>query len=102
MHAVYRAPIAELRDPAHRITVTGPGGWRSPGFLIGPDKDVICWGFTAGIIARLFEYLGWIEDLPGAPVQELPDYMLVGRRVMTAEDLEDLPSPNTDFLRRRP
>ena len=80
VHAVYRVPLTELRDPTHRITVHGPAGWRSPGFLIGDDNDVICWGFTAGVIARLFEYLGWIEDLPDAPAQELPDYMLVGRR----------------------
>ena len=95
VHAVYRAPVAELCDPAHRITVKGPGGWSSPGFLIGDDKDVICWGFTAGIIARLFEYLGWIEDLPDAPEQELPSYMLAGRRLN-----EDV-LPNTEFDRRR-
>jgi 8-oxo-dGTP pyrophosphatase MutT (NUDIX family) len=95
VHAVYRTPIAELRDPAHRITVTGPGGWRSPGFLIGPDKDVICWGFTAGVIARLFEYLGWIEDLPDAPEQELPPYMLIGRR--PDQELKT----NTEFDERR-
>ena len=94
VHAVYRAPLHELRDPTHRITVTGPGGWRSPGFLIGSDHDVICWGFTAGVIARLFEYLGWLEDLPDAPEQELPSYMLVGR--------PDRPVvPNTEFERRR-
>jgi 8-oxo-dGTP pyrophosphatase MutT (NUDIX family) len=102
VHAVYRAPLSELRDPAHRIVVQGPvPGWTSPGFLIGDDHDVICWGFTAGVIARLFEYLGWIEDLPHAPVQKLPDYMLVGRRVLSPEDLEDLPKPNTDFISRR-
>jgi 8-oxo-dGTP pyrophosphatase MutT (NUDIX family) len=95
VHAVYRVPIDELRDPAHRITVRGPAGWRSPGFLIGDGHDVICWGFTAGIIARLFEYLGWIEDLPDAPEQELPAYMLVGRR------LNEGVAPNTEFERRR-
>jgi 8-oxo-dGTP pyrophosphatase MutT (NUDIX family) len=95
VHAVYRAPIAELRDPQHRITVKGPSGYTSPGFLIGPDKDVICWGFTAGIVARLFEYLGWIDDLPDAPEREVPAYMLVGRRLN--QDVQ----ANTDFERRR-
>jgi 8-oxo-dGTP pyrophosphatase MutT (NUDIX family) len=95
VHAVYRVPISELRDPTHRITVVGPSGWRSPGFLIGEDHDVICWGFTAGIIARLFEYLGWIEDLPDAPERELPAYMLVGRR------LNPDVRPNTEFDQRR-
>jgi 8-oxo-dGTP pyrophosphatase MutT (NUDIX family) len=95
VHAVYRVPISVLRDPAHRILVTGPAGWTSPGFLIGDDNDVICWGFTAGIIARLFEHLGWIEDMPDAPEQEIPAYMLAGRRLN--QDVV----PNTEFEQRR-
>jgi 8-oxo-dGTP pyrophosphatase MutT (NUDIX family) len=95
VHAVYRVPLAELRDPQHRIRVHAPGRFTSPGFLIGPDHDVICWGFTAGVIARLFEYLGWIEDLPDAPIRDLPDYMLLGRR-LNPEFL-----PNTEYEERR-
>ena len=79
----------------HSWEEKGPSGYTSPGFLIGPDKDVICWGFTAGVIARLFEYLGWIEDLPDAPEQELPPYMLIGRRLNL--DVR----PNTEFEQRR-
>ena len=30
VHAVYRVPIAELRDPRHRITVKGPGRLDQP------------------------------------------------------------------------
>ena len=47
------------------------------------------------MILRLFEYLGWIEDLPDAPEQELPPYMLVGRRLN--QDVQ----PNTEFEERR-
>lgn len=79
VHAVYRVPISELTDPTHRITVRGPSGWVSPGFRIGPDKDVILWGFTGGIVARLFEFVGWLQDMPDAPSADLPDYMLRGR-----------------------
>ena len=80
VHAVYRAPIAELVDPTHRIRVRSPRtSWLMPGFLIGPDKDVILWGFTGGIVARFFGYLGWLQEVPDAPVTELPDYMLQGR-----------------------
>ncbi|MDO9455559.1 CoA pyrophosphatase [Nocardioides sp.] len=96
VHAVWQVPISELRDPAHRITVTGPRGWRSPGFLIGDDHDVILWGFTGGIVARLFEFLGWIDDLPDAPERELPAYMLGGRPPANVDVL-----PNTDFEERR-
>ena len=76
VHAVYRVPIRELLDPAYRITVRHPRGWVGPGFLIGRDSDVILWGFTAGIIARLFEYLGWAPAVADAPLHELPGYML--------------------------
>jgi 8-oxo-dGTP pyrophosphatase MutT (NUDIX family) len=81
VHAIYRVPIAELCDPAHRIRVRSPRNpaWVGPGFLIGPAKDVILWGFTGGIVARLFGYLGWIEDVADAPIAQLPAYMLQGR-----------------------
>jgi 8-oxo-dGTP pyrophosphatase MutT (NUDIX family) len=96
VHAVWRVPISELRDTAHRITVIGPRGWKSPGFLIGDDHDVILWGFTGGVVARLFEYLGWIDDLPDAPERELPSYMLGGRPPQNTDVL-----PNTEFEERR-
>ena len=81
VHAIYRVPISELRDPEHRIRVRSPRrpDLIGPGFLIGPDKDVILWGFTGGIVARLLAYVGWIEDVPDAPIIDLPDYMLRGR-----------------------
>jgi 8-oxo-dGTP pyrophosphatase MutT (NUDIX family) len=79
VHAIHRAPIRELTDPAHRIRVRSPRtDWLLPGFLIGPDKDVILWGFTGGIVARFLTYLGWMDDLPDAPVIDLPAYMLRG------------------------
>ena len=96
VHAVYRVPISELLDPAHRIIVTGPSGWRSPGFLIGDDHDVILWGFTGGVVARLFEFLGWIEDLPKAPERAIPSYMLGGRQSQNVDV-----TPNTEFEERR-
>lgn len=81
VHAIYRVPLAELCDPAHRIRVRSPRlpDYITPAFLIGPDKDVILWGFTGGIVARFFRYVGWIDDVPNAPITELPDYMLQGR-----------------------
>ncbi|GAA4363403.1 CoA pyrophosphatase [Nocardioides caricicola] len=77
VHAIHHVPISELLDPEHRVMVRVPrGDYRSPGFLIGPDKDVILWGFTGGIIARLFDYLGWTRPWDESRVRDLPDYML--------------------------
>lgn len=78
VHAIYRVPIAELLDPAHRISVRHPSGWVGPGFVIGDDKDVILWGFTAGIISRLFDYVGWVVEWDTGRVRDLPPHMLQG------------------------
>jgi 8-oxo-dGTP pyrophosphatase MutT (NUDIX family) len=79
VHAVYRVPIAELLDPEHRVSVRHPSGWVGPAFLIGDDKDLVLWGFTAGIIARLFDFLGWTRPWDAAVLRDLPAHMLAGR-----------------------
>ncbi|TWG95614.1 hypothetical protein L615_004800000240 [Nocardioides sp. J9] len=76
MHAIHRVTLEELFAPEHRIQVRHPGGWTGPGFLIGPDKDVILWGFTGGILTRFFDFLGWLPPVADPPVHDLPDYML--------------------------
>jgi 8-oxo-dGTP pyrophosphatase MutT (NUDIX family) len=76
VHAVLRVPIQELLDPAHRVTVVHPMGYRSPGFMIGEQKDLILWGFTAGIVNKLFDHLGWTRSWDEGVEQRLPDYML--------------------------
>jgi 8-oxo-dGTP pyrophosphatase MutT (NUDIX family) len=76
VHAVYRVPIDELLDPAHRITVTHPSGYSSPGFLIGDEKDLILWGFTAGLITRLFDYVGLTREWDPSVTRPLPAHML--------------------------
>jgi 8-oxo-dGTP pyrophosphatase MutT (NUDIX family) len=78
VHAVYRVPLAELIDPAHRISVRHPSGWLGPGFLIGPGKDVILWGFTAGIVSRLLDFVGWSQPWDDGHVRDLPAHMLQG------------------------
>lgn len=75
VNAVLRVPIEELLDPAHRVTVVHPIGYSSPGYLIGEDKDLILWGFTAGLINKLFDHVGWTRDWDATVEQQLPDYM---------------------------
>lgn len=76
VHAIWHTPIAELVDPANRTRVRHPSGWLGPGFLIGPDRDVVLWGFTAGIIERFFEFLGWTQPWDETRVRDLPAHML--------------------------
>ncbi len=76
VHDIHHVPISELLDPEHRVTVRHPSGWLGPGFLIGPDRDVILWGFTGGIISRLFDFLGWSTAWDESQVRDLPAYML--------------------------
>jgi 8-oxo-dGTP pyrophosphatase MutT (NUDIX family) len=78
VHAVYRVPLEELLDPAHRVSVRHPSGWVGPGFLIGPRHDVVLWGFTAGIVSRLLDFLGWTRPWDERSMRDLPSHMLQG------------------------
>lgn len=62
---VFRAPVADLLDPARRgVTVIRRGGqeWRGPAFTTdaGAGHHVV-WGFTAMLLDALFDRLGWTE-----------------------------------------
>ncbi len=75
VHSVLRVPIEELLDPQHRVTVVHRLGYSGPGFLIGDSKDLILWGFTAGLINKLFDHVGLTRPWDASVQQELPDYM---------------------------
>ena len=91
VHAIHHVPLADLVDPTHRITVRMPvGDYRSPGFLIGPEHDVILWGFTGGIIARLLDFLGWSQPWDESRVRDLPAYMFSGQERRRRPDLLDI------------
>jgi 8-oxo-dGTP pyrophosphatase MutT (NUDIX family) len=51
-----RVPVRELLDPAARVLVTHPSGWVGPGF---EASGLFVWGFTAGLLDRLFALAGW-------------------------------------------
>lgn len=71
---VFRAPVADLLDPANRgSTVIRRDGqeWRGPGFLVPGDGDEhLVWGFTGMVLDGLFDRLGWTE--PWDAARELP------------------------------
>ncbi len=53
---VFTVPVADLTDPANRVTAVHPRGHRGPAFRV---ESALVWGFTAGIIDRLLHYAGW-------------------------------------------
>lgn len=71
--AIIHHPIRQLMDPAKRFSVTHPSGWRGPGFDVG--TEVPLWGFTGGIISRLFERLGWEQPWDDTITRPLPEIM---------------------------
>jgi 8-oxo-dGTP pyrophosphatase MutT (NUDIX family) len=78
VHAVYRVALADLLEPDHRVSVRHPSGWTGPGFLVGPGHELVLWGFTAGIISRLLDFLGWTRPWDHRRVRDLPAHMLQG------------------------
>jgi 8-oxo-dGTP pyrophosphatase MutT (NUDIX family) len=90
VHAVLRVPVAELLDPQHRVSVRHPSGFTGPGFLIGEAKDLVLWGFTAGIISRLFDFVGWTRPWDARVTCDVPGHML------SAAGRAAPPQPNVD------
>lgn len=64
-------PIKELLDPERRFSVVHSAGWRGPAFDIG--TVVPLWGFTAGVIARLFDHVGWARPWDSSRERPLPE-----------------------------
>jgi 8-oxo-dGTP pyrophosphatase MutT (NUDIX family) len=58
---VFRVPVADLLDPANRANtehlVRGIS-YRAPAFTV---SDRLVWGFTAIVLSRMFDELGWAE-----------------------------------------
>lgn len=58
---VFRVPVADMLHPANRANTEhtfGDRTYRSPAFTV--DGRLI-WGFTALVLARMFDELGWAE-----------------------------------------
>jgi 8-oxo-dGTP pyrophosphatase MutT (NUDIX family) len=66
--AVARVPIAELTDAANRLSLTHPSGWIGPAFEV---RDMLIWGFTAGLTDRLLALGGWEQPWDRGRVREL-------------------------------
>jgi 8-oxo-dGTP pyrophosphatase MutT (NUDIX family) len=67
--SVHVVPVEDLLDPAHRGRVRHPSGYVGPAFLV---DEILVWGFTAGVLARLFGLLGWEREWDAERYFELP------------------------------
>lgn len=69
--SVHRVPIAELSDPVHRTRVRHPSGYIGYGFAV---RDLLIWGFTAGLLNGLLDLAGWARPWDESKLVDLqPD-----------------------------
>jgi 8-oxo-dGTP pyrophosphatase MutT (NUDIX family) len=68
--SVHRVPLAELLDPANRLSVRHPSGYVGPAFTV---RGLLVWGFTGGLLARLFVVAGWERPWDESRVEPLPE-----------------------------
>ena len=66
--AVHRLPWSELLDPAHRVRVRHPSGYIGPGFRV---RGMLVWGFTGGLLSRMFAAAGLEVAWQPGPVHEI-------------------------------
>lgn len=67
---VFRVPVRDLLDPDNRVTaVVNHSGrsYRGPAFCV---NNVVVWGFTAAILAHVFDELAW--SVPWDETREIP------------------------------
>jgi 8-oxo-dGTP pyrophosphatase MutT (NUDIX family) len=67
--SVARVPLSELTDPANRLLVRGPSGYLGPAFRV---REMLVWGFTAGLLHQVLEVGGWARPWDRTRVEDLP------------------------------
>lgn len=75
---VFRVPVADLIDPERRVSAqrrfgSGPTGhvFTSPAFLVG---GTLVWGFTAILLDRMLDLLGWAQPWQRDRVVDVTDW----------------------------
>jgi 8-oxo-dGTP pyrophosphatase MutT (NUDIX family) len=67
--AVERIGVHALADPAARLMIRGPGGYRTPAFRV---SGLLIWGFTALLVDRLLTIGGWSLPWDTSVAEDLP------------------------------
>src|SRR5579859_8119436 len=64
-----RARLADLADPANRLSVRHPSGAAGPAFRV---HGMLVWGFTAALVDRLVALGGWERPWDSGRKEDLP------------------------------
>ena len=67
--SVARVAVADLADPAHRLSIRLPSGGASPAFRVA---GMLVWGFTAMLVDRLLALGGWEIPWDASRAEDLP------------------------------
>ncbi|WP_283139753.1 NUDIX hydrolase [Rhizohabitans arisaemae] len=73
VESVERIGVAELVDPANRLTLRVTNRYSGPAFRV---RGLLVWGFTAGILDRLLAAGGWERPWDRSRVEDLPRDLL--------------------------
>lgn len=71
--SVHRVTLEELLDPANRLSVRHPSGYVGPAFAV---RGLLVWGFTGGLLSRLFALAQWERPWDPERVRDLPEQTL--------------------------
>ncbi|MBA3233999.1 MAG: CoA pyrophosphatase [Propionibacteriales bacterium] len=82
--SVHTVPLQQLLDPANRATMRHPSGFLGPAFML---PDLVVWGFTAGLLSRIFVVAGWERPWDAGRVVDLPADLVSSSR----RDLDRMP-----------
>lgn len=66
--AVVRVPLKELTNAANRHRIGHPSGLLGPAFQV---RELLVWGFTAGLLAGVLTLGGWEEPWDTDDIREL-------------------------------
>jgi 8-oxo-dGTP pyrophosphatase MutT (NUDIX family) len=66
---VERIGVAELADPAARVSVRAPSGHMSPAFRV---RGMLIWGFTALLTDQLLRIGGWERPWDATEITDIP------------------------------
>jgi 8-oxo-dGTP pyrophosphatase MutT (NUDIX family) len=70
-------PVADLTDPAHRVSVRHPSGYTGPAFEVA---DHLIWGLTAHLVDGVLDLAGWQRPWDVTRQIEIPARYLTDRR----------------------